>query len=160
MLARDGGMNVPNINQVPGGVAAPPRAEAEAGRNARSRLDGETRNVGFTRLAWFDVNGDGNIDPRSASAGGDATLLVPAHSVDLPTYARAAHTTATTHGASSPAPPSSPPPAQNAAQTSRAVDAYQRYGQPPAPAPVPAPEPTPDTLGAVAASPVPAKAVA
>jgi len=134
-------MNVPTINQGPGGVAAPPAAEAAANA-ARSRVDADARSANFTRLAWFDVNGDGSIDPRSASSGGDATLLVPAHEVDLPTYARPAHSIAIVHSATT-----ASSPVVNAAQANRAVVAYQRYGQqPPAPpAPPVATQPQPQS---------------
>ena len=132
-------MNVPTINQGAGGVAVDVAAIA-----ARSRADGEARSANFTRLAWFDVNGDGSIDPRSAASGGDATLLVPAHAVDLPTYARPARTVALAHGGVV-----SAPPAANAAQANRAVVAYQRYGQQ-APEPATTPAPAADLATAAA----------
>ena len=137
MLARDGGMNVPNITQSLGSVATLPRAEAPDASTAPRAVAaappaaaGASSGVSLARLAWFDVNGDGHIDPRSTTSGGDATLLVPSHSVDLPTYRR----TVSAVGGPRPVNASERPPAvpASAAQTSRAVDAYQRYGQSPA----------------------------
>lgn len=143
-------MNVPTINQGLGGPGAAPAAEAVA-IAARSRVDAQARSANFARLAWFDVNGDGSIDPRSAASGGDATLLVPAHAVDLPTYARPAHAIAIVHGGAAAA---SAPPVVSAAQTNRAVVAYQRYGDAPAtPPPPPQPQaPDPGNLAPVAAA--------
>jgi len=149
-------MNVPNIRQDPGGVTALPRAvgdgEAHAGQQevAAAREHAGTRSgapsVSFTRLAWFDVNGDGHIDPRSAAAGGDATLLVPSDAVDLPTYSRNVTPLGDTHSAKvdHTEPEDRTAPAGNPAQTNRAVEAYQRYGQAQAPTPpTAAPAPTP-----------------
>ncbi len=145
-------MNVPNIGQGPvsapvlprtvaGGENVTPRPVAAAPTAVRSH---PVPGISLTRLACFDVNGDGNIDPRSASAGGDATLLVPTHEVDLPTWPHAANpmesahdrarphaetrtvTNATAHPAASTAGAAG---TANAAQTNRAVGAYQRYGQ-------------------------------
>jgi hypothetical protein len=145
MLARDGGMNVPNITQSLGSVATLGRAEAPAEVASHSQVaaassarataspglgptGGDSYGISLARVAWFDVNGDGHIDPRSTTSGGDATLLVPARSVELPPYRR------TVNGVGGPrpvntndTPPSVP---ATAAQTSRAVDAYQRYGAP------------------------------
>jgi hypothetical protein len=121
-----------------------------------ARAESQAENVSLTRLAWFDANGDGDIDPRPAGAGGDATLLVPSHAVDLPVFARPA-TGVSYHG---PRPESSnvkSGAAPNQAQTRQALDAYSRYGQsaPAAPTPAPAPvvvvAPTPaqgDSTGA------------
>jgi hypothetical protein len=141
MLARDGGMNVPNISQGPGSVTTLPRTAFGAETSA-ARLDAAvvgpasskapSAAISFTRLACFDVNGDGNIDTRSAATGGDATLLVPTHAVDLPTYSRPAHPIGGGHldrdkpSGSDPAPAVATP---NAAQANRAADAYERYGQ-------------------------------
>jgi len=138
MLARDGGMNVPNISQAPGSVALPVRTDA-TGENValprahRSGSDPGTGRPGrgvvsFTRLAWFDANGDGRIDPRSATAGGDATLLVPADGVDLPTWSRAANPVGAAR-AGRDVGSTARPTTLNAAQAGRAADAYQRYGQ-------------------------------
>jgi hypothetical protein len=140
MLARDGGMNVPNITQSVGSVATLPRAEAPtaaasppalapgaAGPGAGTSGAGSYA-VSLARLAWFDVNGDGHIDPRSTTSGGDATLLVPSHSVDLPTYRR----TVNGVGGPRPANASETPPSIPAtpAQAGRAAEAYRRYGAP------------------------------
>jgi hypothetical protein len=148
MLARDGGMNVPNITQSLGSVATPARAEAPteaaappasapaAAAPSGASTGSGSNGVSLARLAWFDVNGDGHIDPRSTTSGGDATLLVPSHSVDLPTYRR----TVNIVGGPRPVNPSETPPAvpANAAQASRAVTAYQRYGLPASTAALPA----------------------
>jgi hypothetical protein len=84
--------------------------------------------VSLTRVGCFDVNADGTIDTRSALEGGDATLLLPTHSIDLPTFAR-------------PAPSATPP--QPTGPTNRrstgatfgdATSAYRRYGDDLAPA--------------------------
>ena len=113
--------------------------------------------AGFVRIGWFDVNGDGHIDQRSAIAGGDATLLLP-HTVKVLTYSRTVHhlrnapskgadevaskdntanegkgtVASTTSAASAPAPVAAP---AGDVQTRQAIDAYQRYGQPSGPAP-------------------------
>jgi hypothetical protein len=148
MLARDGGMNVPNITQSLGSVATLARAEAptEAASHPASApavatstgtpIGSGSNGVSLARLAWFDVNGDGHIDPRSTTSGGDATLLVPSHSVDLPTYRR----TVNDVGGPRPANPRETPPAMpaNPAQASRAATAYQRYGEPASTATLPA----------------------
>ena len=123
-------MNVPNIGQGLGSMTALPRAAGESDTastrsgsvaSGRSLSRSAGTGVDFARLAWFDVNGDGELDPRSAAAGGDATLLVPAYAVDFPTYARAASQSPTAR-------PLKGTPA-NVAQTNRAVGAYQRYGE-------------------------------
>jgi hypothetical protein len=127
MLARDGGMNVPNIGQGLGSVSTfPPTLVGDD--TAAPRPD-----VSPTRLAWFDVNGDGRIDPRSATDGGDATLVVPARAIALSTDGRRvsppddAHPAPNKESAADVPPPA--PDVPNAAQTNRAVDAYQRYGE-------------------------------
>jgi hypothetical protein len=167
MLARDGGMNVPNIRQDPGSVTALPRAVADgatdAGLRAESALRGRSSahsapsTVSFTRLAWFDVNGDGHIDPRSMAAGGDATLLVPADAVDLPTYSRTITPVAGTHSAKA-APEDRAAAPGNPAQTNRAVDSYQRYGQTPAPSDPVATAAAAPAPPAIPAAPIPAPA--
>jgi len=149
-------MNVPNITQGSGSAATLPRAfaggqimapNASAAAPAPVRTHTPEPGISLTRLACFDINGDGHIDPRSADEGGDATLLVPTHEVDLPTWSYTVDTV------DDPQPVKTKPtgngehtvvPAPaNAARTNRAVGAYQRYGQtatPPVPAPaVPAP---------------------
>jgi len=136
-------MNVPNIGQGLGSVTALSRTASESDTASsrpapvafgRSGSDSPRTSADFARLAWFDVNGDGQIDPRSATAGGDATLLVPAHAVDLPMYSRSVSPSANTRTLK--------PTPGNAAQTNRAVVAYQRYGQSQsAPTPPPAPAP-------------------
>ena len=140
-------MNVPNITQSLGSVATLPRAEAVGPTDASTASHavapapgGASSGVSLARLAWFDVNGDGHIDPRSTTSGGDATLLVPSHSVDLPTYRRTVSAVGGPRAAN--ASESPPAVAVNAAQTNRAVDAYQRYGGPPA-APASAPAVSP-----------------
>ncbi|HEV7525997.1 MAG TPA: hypothetical protein VGP92_13590 [Acidimicrobiia bacterium] len=143
-------MNVPNITQRSGSVTALPRTVADgdtvsAGRAAPAAGGAPAAvsaapNVSFARLAWFDLNGDGQIDPRSATAGGDATLLVPAHAIGMPTYARAAGPLAGAH-ATHASVADDQPVAANAAQTNRAVVAYQRYGQPAVDTPVQAAAP-------------------
>jgi hypothetical protein len=145
MLARDGSVNVPNIGQGLGSVptfpptlagseTAAPGADA-VGAGPASAEAGRP-NAPPTRLAWFDVNGDGRIDPRNAAAGGDATLLVPARAIALSTYGRQVNPPGGTHADRAKEPgtdvPRVAPTPSNAAQTNRAVDAYQRYGQAPA----------------------------
>ena len=143
-------MNVPNIGQGPGGVTAPPWAQTGGDPAVASRADASNDaapepEVTFTRLAWFDVNGDGDIDPRSATAGGDATLLVPAHAVDLPTYARKVHTVGDLRAFRLKDQPSGTSAAvPNSAQTRQALDAYQRYGQATPHSATPAPDSAPD----------------
>jgi hypothetical protein len=165
MLARDGGMNVPNIGQGPGGVTTLPRGVADGngvapGADAVARgpapSDASALAISFTRLACFDVNGDGSIDTRSAAAGGDATLLVPTHAVALPTYTRPANPMSSGRATKDKEPVGAPATgAGTAAQASHAVESYQRYGQSPpaapapaAPAPAAAPAAIPDRLAA------------
>jgi hypothetical protein len=122
-----------------------PGADAAARRPAPS--DGAVPAISFTRLACFDVNGDGSIDTRSAAAGGDATLLVPTHAVDLPTYTRHANPMASGR----PVRDKDAPPATSsgtAAQANHAAESYQRYGQMPPVATAP-PAPTPPAQAAV-----------
>ncbi len=149
-------MNVPNIGQGLGSVTALPRAAGESDAastrsasvaSGRSPSRSAGTSVDFARLAWFDVNGDGELDPRSAAAGGDATLLVPAYAVDFPMYAR-------TVSQSASARPLKGTPG-NAAQTNRAVGAYQRYGEVHAAGPAPAAptSPTPPATPAAATPP-------
>ena len=137
-------MNVPNIGQGLGSVTtfpptlagsetAAPGADAVGAGPASAEAG--SPNVSPTRLAWFDVNGDGRIEPRNVAAGGDATLLVPARAIALSTYGRQVSPPAGTHAGPTKEPgsdvPKVDPTPSNAAQTSRAVDAYQRYGQAP-----------------------------
>ena len=130
-------MNVPNIGQGPGSVTALPRAESggETALVTRASTGSDvggaqqpakaTPAVSFTRLAWFDTNGDGRIDPRSAAAGGDATLLVPSHAVALSRYSRSVSGLAALKAREA-----GNDVAPTTAQTRQAIDAYQRYGQP------------------------------
>jgi len=137
-------MNVPNIAQG-AGVVTSPDTQTSGGTAAVARAAASSAPaVSFTRLAWFDTNGDGDIDPRPASDGGDATLLVPSHAVALPTYSRHVQTVGDIRAFKlRPIGESKTGAAPNSAQTRQALDAYQRYGQnAPAPAPTPAPQPT------------------
>jgi hypothetical protein len=93
--------------------------------------------VDLAHVAWFDANGDGRIDSRSPLDGGDGTLLLPAHEVDLPTYSRtvARPNAPVHHGSVSPGEAKDTSTKETAApandvQTRQAIDAYQRYGQP------------------------------
>lgn len=163
-------MNVPNISQGLGSAPALPRAgtgsepvtpsrtvaPAQAGVRTHSAEPG----ISLTRLACFDINGDGHIDPRSAGNGGDATLLVPTHEVDLPTWSYTVNPMADTRPAKGKeAKPDAGPVAAapgsvvrgNAAQTNRAVGAYQRYGQTPS---APGPRVAPSGVSATDATPV------
>ena len=95
-------MNVPNIGQSSGSVVTLPRSQPdtevqlgslrESGQaSAEVRVEAHEADVAFTRIGWFDANGDGRIDSRSSLYGGDGTILLP-HSVKAPTYSRAAQT--------------------------------------------------------------------
>ncbi len=165
-------MNVPNIDIGAGSFTAVPRADANgeatpSGPQARpsaaptSGVSTETSagSIALTRLAWFDANGDGRIDPRAAGAGGDATLLVPAHQVDLPTYGRVAHPAAGSRSAAARPAGAAANESRNPAQTQRAVTAYQRYGQAPPPPDSVAAAPT-ATADAISAAPAALHAVA
>jgi hypothetical protein len=164
-------MNVPNISLGIGGVATLPAqtsgtAAAES-RAAEVRPATPSESFSFTRLAWFDINGDGHIDPRAAGAGGDATLLVGSREVDLPTYSRTIHTVGDLRGFKGKAAvkaDAGPVPTPTSAQTKQAIDAYQRYGQAPAPvAATPAAPPTPPVVAlptAAVATDTPAPAAA
>ncbi len=129
-------MNVPNISQGIGSVATLPTqtsgSAAVQSRPADVRPRAQEESFSFTRLAWFDINGDGHIDPRAAGAGGDATLLVGSREADLPTYSRTVHTVGDIRAFKSRDPKAADPssaPVPTAAQTRQAIDAYQRYGQ-------------------------------
>jgi hypothetical protein len=152
-------MNVLNISQGIGGVATlPAQTSGTAAGQSRAvdvRPATPTESFSFTRLAWFDINGDGHIDPRAAGAGGDATLLVGSREVDLPTYSRTVHTVGDLRAFKGKGPAkadASTPPTPTSAQTKQAIDAYQRYGQAPAPA---TPTPTPTPVPASNAAPTP-----
>jgi hypothetical protein len=131
-------MNVLNIEIGTPTITIAPRADgtgqsppAPPARSAGTSSAASTSSISLTRLAWFDANGDGQIDTRAAGSGGDATLLVPAHQVDLPTYGRAAHPAAGNRAPSSARVDGAAALDRNPAQTQRAVAAYERYGQAP-----------------------------
>jgi hypothetical protein len=149
-------MNVPNIGQSSGSAAVLARTQRndvvvslrEGSRSGahETKVPQRTKEslAAFTRIGWFDVNGDGSIDGRSALAGGDATLLLP-HVVKVANYSRPVRSaqpqddepvhadqldgkadpteSAETDGVAQPAP-------QAGAQTRQAIAAYERYGQP------------------------------
>jgi hypothetical protein len=124
-------MNVPTIGQGPGSVTLPdPRA---GGSPPVGRGSGSDAEVG--RLAWFDVNGDGQIDARSPLAGGDATLIVPAHVAHLTTYSREVRRTEEPDEQREVVRDTAPEAAASDVTTRHAIDAYARYGQPAAIAP-------------------------
>jgi hypothetical protein len=158
-------MNVPNITQGIGGVSTlPAQTSGSAAADSRTpvvRNPEPPNSFSFTRLAWFDANGDGHIDPRSAGAGGDATLLVGSHEARLPMYSRTVHQGAATRekDGASPKSKSAPEPEPTTAQTRQAIDAYQRYGQAPEPAAAPTPA-APAPASAPAVTPVLTFAVA
>ena len=140
MLAKEGSMNVPNIGQGSGSVVTLSRPQPDTEVQLRSlresgqapaevRDEAHEADVAFTRIGWFDANGDGRIDSRSSLSGGDGTILLP-HSVKAPTYSRVAQVSS---GAASDAKQADAVPA-NDVQTRQAVSAYQRYGQPTTPA--------------------------
>jgi hypothetical protein len=141
MLAKEGSMNVPNIGQGSGSVVTLSRPQPDTDVQLGSLRESgsapaEVRDVqvheadvAFTRIGWFDANGDGRIDSRSSLSGGDGTILLP-HSVKAPTYSRVAQVPC---GAASDAKQADAVPA-NDVQTRQAVSAYQRYGQPSTPA--------------------------
>ncbi len=104
-------MNVPAITSGRDPTVARPPDTADPAARAPDAVASES--ISFTRVAWFDANGDGVIDNRSATNGGDGTLLLPAHAIDLPRFSR---NVAAAHGA----------------QAQQAIDAYTRYGQRPA----------------------------
>jgi hypothetical protein len=130
-------MNVPNIGQGSGSVVTLSRPQPdtevqlgslrESGQAAAEvrAVEAHEADVAFTRIGWFDANGDGRIDSRSSLYGGDGTILLP-HSVKAPTYSRAAQIS---KGAQNEQQQVDAPPA-NDVQTRQAVSAYQRYGQP------------------------------
>lgn len=130
-------MHVPNIERDAGSPTSAPRAAVRSATNA-ALIHSVAPTISLTRLAWFDANGDGRIDTRPAGAGGDATLLVPTHEVELPTYGRAAlprldgRTTKPNEPASAAAPTR-----PNPVRTQQAAASYQRDGQAPPPLPAP-----------------------
>lgn len=150
-------MNVPNIGQgsVSTQVLTRPQRDdvvvalregsGSGAHDHRVRNSNRESNASFTRIGWFDVNGDGSIDGRSALAGGDGTLLLP-HVVKVATHSRPARATASNDapvhaddldGKADAEPESeittdvgaaAAPKAE--AQTRQAIAAYERYGQP------------------------------
>ena len=141
-------MNVPNIGQGSGSVVTLPRENPGSAPNDVQVVKVKD-DVDLTHVGWFDANGDGHIDSRSSTDGGDGTLLLPAHAVYLPTYSRTVARPVAVKAApvadAKAAPPAAndvkaPPPQQvvaptNDAQTQQAIAAYSRYGQTPTPAP-------------------------
>jgi hypothetical protein len=117
-------MNVTTIGQGPGSVVTL-RAPREAGDHPAER--GSEQAAALARVAWFDLNGDGNIDNRNPLEGGDGTMLVPAHTADVTAYPRAARP----RDAESALPPPVTVNPANGARTQRVIDAYQRYGDAP-----------------------------
>jgi hypothetical protein len=105
--------------------------------------------ISLTNVVGIEINDNADIDPRSALEGGDATLLVPSHAIDLPTRPHRAlhhevHRTQTgTYG-----PNTVPSRTARTAAIRRAVGVYQHYGQPPPPGPAP-PEHLAARLGAM-----------
>jgi hypothetical protein len=97
------------------------------GDGAPSPARGSEQAAALARVAWFDLNGDGNIDNRNPLEGGDGTMLVPAHTADVTTYARAAKPR---DAESKESEPKWAEPA-NGARTQRVIDAYHRYGDAP-----------------------------
>ena len=145
-------MNVPNIGQGSGSVVTLPRPQPDIEvQPGTPRVDpGSAPNpvvqeirvkddVDLKSIAWFDANGDGHIDSRSSTDGGDGTLLLPAHAVYLPTYSRTVARPVAVKAAAvaddvKAEPPKDVTPA-NDAQTQQAIAAYARYGQTPNSAP-------------------------
>jgi hypothetical protein len=117
-------MNVTSIRQGPGSVVT--LRGPHEGATAPER--GPKQAATLTRVAWFDLNGDGNIDNRNPLEGGDGTMLVPAHTADVTSYPRAA---ARPRDAESALPPPPTSDLANGARTQRVIDAYQRYGDAP-----------------------------
>jgi hypothetical protein len=142
-------MNVPNIGQGSGSVVTLPRPQpdTEVQPGTTRENPGSAPNAvhevtvkdddDFAHVGWFDANGDGHIDSRSSTYGGDGTLLLPAHAVYLPTYSRsvarpvAAKAAPVAVDAKAAEPPKQAAPPANDAQTRQAVAAYARYGQTP-----------------------------
>lgn len=141
-------MNVPNIGQGSGSVEtlSRPQPDIEVQPETTRENPGSAPNpvvqaakvkddVDFARIGWFDANGDGRIDSRSSTYGGDGTLLLPAHSVIVPTYARVVARPTASGSITAAQPPAdvgkAPAPPTNDAQTRQAVAAYARYGQTP-----------------------------
>src|SRR5262249_47258730 len=129
-------MNVTTIGRGLGSVATLP--SPQTGPAVESVARAQVQDAGFVRIAWFDLNGDGHIDNRSPLSGGDGTLIVPKHSVDLPTYSREARRPEVRLGLANepvaePTTPKTEAPVQSApapvsdAQTRQAIDAYTRY---------------------------------
>jgi hypothetical protein len=152
-------MNVPNIGQGVNSIAVlsrPPRNDVVVAlregsgsgareHQVRERPVATDSNASFTRIGWFDVNGDGSIDGRSPMAGGDGTLLLP-HVVKVATHSRPARATASNDapvcadqldgkaeaepGSEAETDGAAPPAPKADAQTRQAIAAYERYGQP------------------------------
>jgi hypothetical protein len=130
-------MNVTTIGRGLGG--SPPSTQTESAVQTVAPVASQS-DAGFVRIAWFDLNGDGHIDNRNPLNGGDGTLIVPKHAVDVPTYSRSvrraesrlgvAKSTDHTASKAEAEPVRSDPAPVSDAQTRQAIDAYQRYGQP------------------------------
>ncbi|HET9728522.1 MAG TPA: hypothetical protein VFR41_03825 [Acidimicrobiia bacterium] len=138
-------MNVTSIGQGGGSVVTLPRLQPDTEVQPQSLRAGPQQAPNtepqpestpvvepFVRVGWFDLNGDGRIDGRSSLSGGDGVLLLPAHAVDAPRYARIVGRAAARAADSHEEPVSDPPKSDaQSVQTRQAIDAYQRYGQTP-----------------------------
>jgi hypothetical protein len=135
-------MNVTTIGQGPGSVAT-----LQGRRTAEHSVErGLSQEARFARVAWFDVNGDGQISDRK-----DGTLLLPQHAAKVQTYSRdarrpevrvaeltehkqvnqsedEAEASTQVDGKAAPSEPATPV-AVSDVQTRQAISAYQRYGQ-------------------------------
>ena len=66
------------LNQATGQSASADRSDAAS--------SGTGSEFSLTDVAVYDLDGTGELNTRPAVDGGDATLLLPSHAIDLPTW--------------------------------------------------------------------------
>ena len=82
MRAKDGArMHIPALTNSAPGLAGPAVPKQNAGATFPA-----SEQLSLTLVGVFDLAGDGQINSRSALDGGDGTLLLPSHAIDLPTW--------------------------------------------------------------------------
>ena len=118
-------MRLPNIQ--PNTSTAPPTARA-IGPRASTTV--QASQVSLTAVACFDLAEDGEINTRPALDGGDATLLLPSHAIDLPTWPHPALLpSAKPASIANAGPASTRPDTATHVAHGHAAAAYGRYGE-------------------------------
>ena len=120
-------MHLPSVETTATTTTALPAARG-GGPNVPTAL--QPLQVSLTAVACFDLAGDGEINTRPALEGGDATLLLPSHAIDIPTWPhRALLPGGRSTGVASNGPAVVRRPVGGHFAIDHAVQAYERYGQ-------------------------------